>query len=45
MTVRQMLASLDSAELTEWIAFFELEAKKDEPDPDDPETWRKAFGA
>jgi hypothetical protein len=28
MTVRQLLRSLDSRELTEWRAFFRIEAEK-----------------
>lgn len=28
MTVRQLLTSLDAAELTEWQAFFKLEAEE-----------------
>jgi hypothetical protein len=28
MTVKQLLASLDSRELSEWIAYFNLEKKK-----------------
>ena len=27
MTVREMLARMDSAEITEWIAYFRLEAE------------------
>jgi hypothetical protein len=34
MTVRQLLTSLDSAELTEWMAFFKLERERQEvPEP------------
>jgi hypothetical protein len=41
MTVRQLLASLDSRELAEWMAFFRIERDrmegKSEPKPADPE--------
>lgn len=49
MTVRQLLVSLDSAELSEWLAFYQLEAKgaktQTEPDPNDINTWKRAWGA
>lgn len=45
MTVRQLLHNLDSAELTEWLAYFQLEADKDKPDPNDADAWRRAFNA
>ena len=34
MTVRQLLASIDSKELSEWLAFFQVEneAPKDSPE-------------
>lgn len=47
MTVRQLLAAADSAELSEWIAFFELERDGDKPKPtpkDEIEAWKMAFG-
>jgi hypothetical protein len=44
MTVRQLLGSLDSAELTEWMAFLKVEAETDRPAGDD-EAWRRAFNA
>ena len=34
MTVKQLLNSLDSREITEWLAYYEIEAermKKDDP--------------
>lgn len=46
MTVRQLLHSLDGAELTEWLAYLELEAggtKSPGVEPDEDELWRKAF--
>ena len=45
MTVQQMLRSLDSAEITEWQAYFELEREQREPDEDETTAWRKAFNA
>lgn len=33
MTVRQLLSSLDSAELTDWMAYFEIERRKAEMPP------------
>ena len=41
MTVRQLLESVDSAELTEWMAFLSLEMERDTPD--DAEAWKRAF--
>jgi hypothetical protein len=43
MTVHQLLASLDSSELTEWMAYLQLEAEREKPQADDPENWKKAF--
>lgn len=45
MTVRQLLHSLDSAELTEWMAYFALEADGAKPAAatDEDELFRKAF--
>ena len=31
MTVRQLLANLDSRELSEWMAFFEIENETEKP--------------
>ena len=31
MTVRHLLASLDSQELSEWVAYFNLEKKPTDP--------------
>jgi len=48
MTVRQMLHSLDSAELTEWMAYLDLEAagaKQPASEQDEDELWRKAFSS
>ena len=45
MTVRQLLGSLDSAELMEWLAFYQLEQKDGTQDPNDVNTWKRAFGA
>jgi hypothetical protein len=44
MTVGQLLRSIDSAELTEWMAYTALQAEKEQP-VDDAEAWRKAFQA
>jgi len=43
MTVRQLLHSLDSAELTDWMAYFQLEAAGVKPEVDEQEVWRRAF--
>ena len=43
MTVSQLLESVDSAELTEWMAYLQLEMERDQPD--ETEAWRKAFNA
>lgn len=43
MTVQQLLASLDSAELTEWRAYFDLENERSEPPTDESEVYKKAF--
>ena len=43
MTVEQLLSTVESAELTEWMAFLQIEMERDQPDPTD--TWRKAFNA
>lgn len=45
MTVRQLLGALDSAELTEWIAYFQLEAAGQKGEVDEAEVWKKAFNA
>lgn len=46
MTVRQLLRSLDSAELTEWLAYWQLEQERDAPPAADiPGSLKKAFGA
>lgn len=39
MTVRELLARIDSAELTEWMAYMALDAKPDPP-PTDPKALR-----
>jgi hypothetical protein len=44
MTVRQLLASMDSAEITEWMAYLKVESERDRP-ADDAEAWQKAFNA
>jgi hypothetical protein len=44
MTVRQLLQSLDSAELTEWLAFMHVQSSEEKP-KDDDEAWRRAFNA
>ena len=44
MPVGVMLRSMDSAELTGWMAFLQVEAEKDRP-ADDADAWRKAFQA
>lgn len=33
MTVREMLSKMDSYEITEWMAFYEIEAKKTKGPP------------
>ena len=43
MTVRQLLHSLDSAELTDWMAYLQLEAEGAKPVADEGAAWRKAF--
>ena len=43
MTVKQMLSSLDSRELGEWIAFFRLEEKKRLPSDSASDERIKAF--
>ena len=43
MTVRQLLHSLDSAELTDWMAYLQLDAEGVKPVADDSAAWRKAF--
>jgi len=50
MTVEQLLENTTSAELAEWVAYFEMErAREREPEAQDPhseqEAWLKAFGA
>ena len=34
MTVRQLLASIDSRELSEWLAFFKVEQEDPKNSPD-----------
>jgi hypothetical protein len=43
MTVERLLDEITSAELTEWMAFLQLEQQRDEPDV--TEAWKKAFKA
>lgn len=43
MTVRQLLHSLDSAELTDWMAYLQLETEGAKPAVDEAAAWRKAF--
>jgi hypothetical protein len=43
MTVKQLLESLDSAELSEWLAYLQIERDRDKPD--EAEVWKKAFKA
>lgn len=48
MTVSQLLDSVDSAELTEWMAYLQLEHERQNGKPqDEPEdiAWRRAFKA
>ncbi len=45
MTVQQLLRSLDSAEISEWQAFFALASEKDQPVEDEAAAWKKAFNA
>jgi len=35
MTVRQLLASIDSKELSEWLAFFQVENETPKDSPED----------
>jgi hypothetical protein len=47
MTVRQLLSSLDSPELTEWMAFFALERERNgapAPEQDVEAGLMKIFG-
>lgn len=34
---------MDSAEITEWQAYFQLEAEARQPEVDEKANWRKAF--
>lgn len=45
MTVRELLDRIGSDELTEWMAYFSLEAERDNPEQPASETdaWKKAF--
>jgi len=45
MTVQQLLSSIDSAELSEWVAYLQIERDRDKPDPTDPDPWKKALNA
>jgi hypothetical protein len=40
-TLNELLTTVDSAELTEWMAYLQLEMERDEPDEQD--AWKKAF--
>lgn len=44
MTVRQLLASIDSAELSEWMVYLSLEREGKAPVSEE-EAWKKAFNA
>ena len=35
MTVKELLASIDSAELSEWMAYLKLEQERDKPSEED----------
>ncbi len=41
MTVEQLLSNIDSVEMSEWLAYFELEAERDQPSDED--ALKKAF--
>lgn len=44
MTVRELLARVDSAELSEWVAFLQIEREGDAPAaPDDVEESIRGF--
>lgn len=45
MTVRELLARMDSAELSEWMAYLSLEMERNKPDQptDETDIWKKAF--
>lgn len=45
MTVSELLERTSSAELSEWLAYLQLEREAETPDPADPDIWRKAFNA
>lgn len=45
MTVRQLLASLDSAELTEWMAFLELQRDAETKGENVDDQLKKILGA
>jgi hypothetical protein len=42
-TVGQLLNEISSAELTEWMAYLQVEQERGQPDPAD--VWKKAFKA
>jgi len=46
MTVEQLLRSTTSAELSEWLAYFQIENAGDTPtDLTEEDSWRRAFNA
>jgi hypothetical protein len=44
MTVRQLLQTIDSRELTEWAAFFKVEDEKTNPKPKKQDVSEKIKG-
>jgi hypothetical protein len=48
MTVEQLLQNTTSAELTEWVAYFQLEQEAEQaqdPEVSEVDVWRKVFNA
>ena len=45
MPVGAMLRQMDSAEITEWMAYFRLESGAPKKPEDEDEVWRRAFNA
>lgn len=45
MTVGELLARVDSAELTEWMAFMAIQNAPAEKPMSEEEAWKRAFNA
>lgn len=44
MSVRRLLQEMDSAELSEWLAYLQLEAEREKNGGvDEDEAWRQVF--